>query len=840
MASRSSVVVAAVAAAVAWRVGQGVGGGDEASLRAEVRALRSALAAAGVEAPGAGAPDGAAGWRPLRVAVAAAAAYGAWRARKNIAACERDLAAFRESGVTTATLRDVVTYRAEQWWATTASGIPLTLLAASVGFVLAGSLAYAAATGDDWEDALFASWLFVADPAAHAGVTGAAATAVGFVMTVVGLVIFGFVVSVTSEVMGARVEALKLGNSAVVEQDHTLVLGYSENLRPLIAQVALANESEGGGAVVVLTDRIPIADLTKAVDFSESDAARRAGGVATTATVARRGSPLRVGDLRRVSAPTAKCVVVLADHDVGADESDAKVMRAVLALSAFPKLRGHVVAEVRDVDNAENVRLVSRHPIECVVANDAIGRMMINCARQPLLASVLQELLGFEGDEFYLRHWPALVGKTFRELVEGDLLEGAVAVGLRRRDGAIELDAVDATIREGDEVIVIAEDDDTYGLREAPAPRSAPKARAESPAGGSSTPSARTCSLVGSSDPQHYLFLGWRNDIADMVAYLDEVAPPGSQLTIAAPLPIRDRDEQMVADGRGRRGPLRRLSLRHVVDTVVSRAALERLPLDTCDAVLILSDQGTEDPHHADSLALATLVLVRDVQRRGPRHAGRHDGEPLEEQVSSRSWTSRGRGRRASPGPGDGELLEERVSSASRGSRGRRLGGDGEPLDAQLSRSSTSSLANDRTPSLPLPGAGRNGACAVVTELRDISLQRNVRSSGLADCDFVASHELVARIVAMVSERAEVSPILDTLLNAAGPSLLIVPATKYVAPGATATFRDVAVAALDHGDVAIGTLLDGAELVLNPRDKISAPRAWSPDDSVAVIAAQPA
>ena len=33
-------------------------------------------------------------------------------------------------------------------------------------------------------------------------------------------------------------------STQVVEQDHTLVLGYSENLRPLIAQVALANESE--------------------------------------------------------------------------------------------------------------------------------------------------------------------------------------------------------------------------------------------------------------------------------------------------------------------------------------------------------------------------------------------------------------------------------------------------------------------------------------------------------------------------------------------------------------------------------------------------------------------
>ncbi|KAH8045252.1 ATP binding protein [Aureococcus anophagefferens] len=759
MASRSSVVVAAVAAAVAWRVGQGVGG-DEAR-----------------PAP---APRRRGGWRlaspsPRR-------AYGAWRARKNVAACERDLAAFRESGVTTATLRDVVTYRAEQWWATTASGIPLTLLAASVGFVLAGSLAYAAATGDDWEDALFASWLFVADPAAHAGVTGAAATAVGFVMTVVGLVIFGFVVSVTSEVMGARVEALKLGNSAVVEQDHTLVLGYSENLRPLIAQVALerARRRRRRRAHGSHPHRGP--HEGRRLLRVRRGAARE--NVATTATVAL-ALVAAAGDLRR-SAPTAKCVVVLADHDVGADESDAKVMRAVLALSAFPKLRATLVAEVRDADNAGE-----------------------RAAREP---PPHRELLGFEGDEFYLRHWPALVGKTFRELVEGDLLEGAVAVGLRRSDGAIELDAVDATIREGDEVIVIAEDDDTYGLRDARAALGAESARGVArgrlvDAERADVQPRRVVRPAALPLPR----LAQRHRGHGRLPRRGRAA--GSQLTIAAPLPIRDRDEQMVADGRGRRGPLRRLSLRHVVDTVVSRAALERLPLDTCDAVLILSDQGTEDPHHADSLALATLVLVRDVQRRGPRHAAATTASPRGAGVVA-VLTSRGRGRRASPGPGDGEPLEERVSSASRGSRGRRLD---EPLEAQLSRSSTSSLANDRTPSLPLPGAGRGGACAVVTELRDISLQRNVRSSGLADCDFVASHELVARIVAMVSERAE-----------------------YVAPGAIATFRDVAVAALDHGDVAIGTLLDGADLVLNPRDKISAPRAWSPDDSVAVIAAQPA
>jgi len=168
-------------------------------------------------------------------------------------------------------------------------------------------------------------------------------------------------------------------------------------------------------------------------------------------------------------------------------------MRTVVALSAFPKLAGHIVAEVRDVDNVENVRLVARHPIECVVANDTIGRMMINCARQPALASVLESLLGFEGDEFYLRAWPELVGRSFHSIFLEDTLAGAVPIGLRKRNGRIllipgadeiiddhdEASAISAhlfqcisatasTQLNGRQVIVIAEDDNTYGPRATP------------------------------------------------------------------------------------------------------------------------------------------------------------------------------------------------------------------------------------------------------------------------------------------------------------------------------------------------------------------------------------
>lgn len=51
-------------------------------------------------------------------------------------------------------------------------------------------------------------------------------------------------------------------------------------------------------------------------------------------------------------------------------------------------LRGHVVVELSDVDNEQLVKLVGGDLVETLVAHDVIGRLMIQCARQPGLALV--------------------------------------------------------------------------------------------------------------------------------------------------------------------------------------------------------------------------------------------------------------------------------------------------------------------------------------------------------------------------------------------------------------------------------------------------------------------
>ena len=80
-----------------------------------------------------------------------------------------------------------------------------------------------------------------------------------------------------------------------------------------------------------------------------------------------------------------------------------------------------MVAEMMDVDNDELVRMVGGSVVETIVSHDIIGRLMMNAARQPGLADVFEQLLGFDGCEFYSEHWPnvskhAASGRTHSHL----------------------------------------------------------------------------------------------------------------------------------------------------------------------------------------------------------------------------------------------------------------------------------------------------------------------------------------------------------------------------------------------------------------------------------------
>ncbi|GLT77308.1 hypothetical protein SLA2020_489060 [Shorea laevis] len=256
-----------------------------------------------------------------------------------------------------------------------------------------------------------------------------------------------------SNVISEEVDSLSNGKSKDIQKNHILVLGWSEKLGSLLKQLAMTGKSGGGGVVVVLAERDE--------EEMEMDITKLEFDFMGTSVICRGGSPLTLADLKRVSVSNARAVIVLGS-DQNAYQSDARALMVVLTLNEVKEgLGGHVVVEMSDLDNEPLVRLVGRELVETVVAHDAIGRLMIQCALQPGLAQIWKDILGFENCGFYFKRWPQLDGQRF-----GDVLisfPDAVPCGIKVSGCKIILNPDDDyALREGDEILVIAEDDSTY------------------------------------------------------------------------------------------------------------------------------------------------------------------------------------------------------------------------------------------------------------------------------------------------------------------------------------------------------------------------------------------
>ncbi|CAH9111825.1 unnamed protein product [Cuscuta epithymum] len=322
--------------------------------------------------------------------------------------------------------------------------------------------------------------------------------------------------------------------------------------------------STGGGVVVVLAERDK--------EEMEIDISKLEFDFMGTSVICRSGSPLILADLKKVSVSKARAIIVLAS-DEKADQSDARALRVVLSLVGVKEgLRGHVVVEMSDLDSEPLVKLVGGDLVETVVAHDVIGRLMIKCALQPGLAQIWEDILGFENAEFYIKRWPQLDGLCFRDALTA--FSDAIPCGVKdAADGGkiiINPDD-DYVLKEGDELLVIAEDDDTY----TPAPMT----------------EVHRGIFPRMSDPPKFperiLFCGWRRDIDDMIMVLEALLAPGSELWMFNEVAEKDR-ERKLTDGSLDISQLVNIKLIHREGNAVIRRHLESLPLETFDSMHLL------------------------------------------------------------------------------------------------------------------------------------------------------------------------------------------------------------------------------------------------------------
>eukprot|EP00755_Sulcionema_specki_P034224 Sspe_Gene.20976::Locus_7784_Transcript_1_1_Confidence_1.000_Length_2450::g.20976::m.20976/K21866/POLLUX, DMI1, CASTOR; ion channel POLLUX/CASTOR len=505
-------------------------------------------------------------------------------------------------------IRQFVMYRLDYWFSASAYSKPVTLLSLTLVLIVGGgSLYYVAKPQQTVGHAFWQSWAFIADSGIHADEVSTGARVVALMLTIGGMLVFALVIGLISDAISEKFDSLKQGKARVVETDHTLVLGWSDKTLPLIREIANANESavkdgSSNGVIVVLAEM----DKEKMEqEIRESNIKLRGSMV-----VCRKGNPTVLHDLKHVSAETARSVVVLSPVGVSADEADARSLRVVLCLVGLGYQQGHITVEMADVDNRELVHIVGGDLVETVVAHDFIGRLIVQSSRQPGLAPILEKILGFEGNEFYMEEWPELVGKPFAEVLFS--FEQAIPIGVRfadvTPDGEITLlnPPDDYVISHGDKVIVLAEDDDSYHastrmLGEYPPPNLdlGSVAREEIP-----------------PKPEKVLLIGWRRDLGDMLHELDMVVGKGSELSLFNTIPVDEREEKLSANGRDAHHRLNNLSLKHSCGNPIVRRELERLPVEEFDSIFILADEEFEaNMEAADGRSLTSLLLIYDIRQ---------------------------------------------------------------------------------------------------------------------------------------------------------------------------------------------------------------------------------
>jgi voltage-gated potassium channel Kch len=411
-----------------------------------------------------------------------------------------------------------------------------------------------------------------------------AVLALWFLLALGGIFIVSALIGLLTSGLHRKLEQLRKGRSPVVERDHTVILGWSDQVYTLVSELVEANQSRRRAAIAILAeeDKIEMEDRLR----------HRLGSTGNTKVVCRTGNPLDLADLELVNPNAARSILVLAPNGASAEDADAYTLKVLLAINRGPAFRDrqhHVVAAVRDGRNRAVARLAGGDAV-VIDADDISARLVVQTARQSRLSVIYHDLLDYGGDEFYLAKEPKLVGAQFGQALMA--YRKCCPVGLFHANGTTTLNPpMNTVIGHDDQIVILAEDDSAIRLTDRRLPID---------------DSVIVHSFRGPQAPERTLILGWNSRAVRIIEQLDIYVTSGSTVDI-----VTDRTDAdaLVAQLAYR---LRRLTVTVKDGDTRDRNVLESLDIVAYDNVIVLSNDLLE-PLAADSRVLVTLLHLRDM-----------------------------------------------------------------------------------------------------------------------------------------------------------------------------------------------------------------------------------
>lgn len=422
---------------------------------------------------------------------------------------------------------------------------------------------------------------------------------------IAGIVMLSALIAFITTALDQKIHELKRGRSKVIEQDHTLILGWNEQrIVEILRELILANESEKDACVVILADRDK--------EHMDDVLRLRIKDTRTTRIVTRSGDVSTLTNLDMVSLERCRSVVILANcEDTDPDDlkasSDAKAIQTVLATMGndIDNEDFNVVVEIFNPTHREIVRSSFPEHVITVNTSDILAKLLVQTSRSVGLSVVYNEILSFDGCEmyFYDAEW---AGATFDE-VSWRFPDG-VPIGIRNADGDILLNPPgDQALEPTDEILIVADDDSTIELR--PQPVAEPR--------DFEMPQVRQQQRV-----ERELMIGWSFKSPAIIREFADYIIEGSRIDVL----LKDPNELQTAAIQALDNELEGVSVNLVRKDCLNIDDLMAIRPFEYDNIIILAGNGSDGAHvdaaRVDSENIVALLLLRRIFSQFPTESG--------------------------------------------------------------------------------------------------------------------------------------------------------------------------------------------------------------------------
>lgn len=415
------------------------------------------------------------------------------------------------------------------------------------------------------------------DPGTMGGDEGWGFRLFRFTATLIGIFLISILIGIISSAIDEKIEELKKGKSAVLESNHTLILGWSEKIFSIISEIIKANENQKKPSIVVFAemDKIEMEDEIRLQikDFKN------------TKLIVRSGNPLIANEIEITNPNNARSIIVLSPEK---ENADTYVIKTVLAFTNGKNRKTenfNIVAEIKEKNNLETAELVGNGEAVFVLSGDLISRITAQTCRQSGLSVVYSELLQFEGDEIYFSDEKSLIGKTYKEAIFA--YDTSSVIGVFTDDKKVLINPeMELIINQGDQIIAISEDDDTvivsnkkdFDIKN----------------------HLFTSKNIDYKNIDKTLILGWNDGAKVIISELDQYVVNGSFITILNDTEI-DIDEL----------ELNNIKINFEQGNFIKKEVLEKIKPETFDHIIVLSNPNI-DIQESDARTLICLLHLRN------------------------------------------------------------------------------------------------------------------------------------------------------------------------------------------------------------------------------------